>query len=550
MPDTNDSNNISPTIDTIAIGGTARGSFESKWDSDRFKVHLEAGTSYVFSMTSLFGVGYDYILGNANLNLYYNNVSVVAAMGDNDAGPAIAYQPAISGDYFIAAELYDAGGLPNGKLDYQISAAIQQPDALSADIHTTGVLTAGGIVTGRFDVAGDVDWYKFHAEAGQHYTFSFPNESLLPTFFSIYDAQGKELTDSYIPLELATAGDYFIAVGGNAVGDYSMHANNRVDDYSANDSSAGVIVAGGQATGRLEYGVDQDRFHMQVQAGQIYTITLSGDQRDKDILHLRILDEQGKEIADATPRPERADLLPTTFTATTSGTYSIVVSVFEHRHAGHDPYTIKASNPIPNDAGTAGNDILLGKNNGAAIHGGAGTDTVVLDGSWIGYNIVQRGGHAEVSQLSTGGTNILDGVERLLFDDKSIALDVDGVGGKAYRLYQAAFNRAPDESGLGYWIANMDKGLSLHDTAGYFLASEEFGRRYGANLSNEDFVTQLYSNVLHRAPDAEGYAYWLHDLQIGVPRANLLVNFSESPENQAALIQVIGNGFSYIPYSA
>ncbi|OFA00527.1 DUF4214 domain-containing protein [Duganella sp. HH101] len=95
----------------------------------------------------------------------------------------------------------------------------------------------------------------------------------------------------------------------------------------------------------------------------------------------------------------------------------------------------------------------------------------------------------------------------------------------------------------------MDKGLGLQATAGFIIGSEEFVRRYGANLSDADFVTQLYNNVLRRAPDAAGHAYWLHDVQIGVARANVLANFSVSPENQAALVQVIGNGFGDIPYS-
>ncbi|MYM91193.1 DUF4214 domain-containing protein [Rugamonas sp. FT82W] len=1115
MAYTDDYSSSPSTTGTLAVGGSTKGSFDVPMDSDWFKIHLEAGTSYVFAMTSQFGG--DYLLNNASLNLYFNNTSVVVAWGANDTGPAIAYTPAVSGDYFIAAEGYMLDALPRGKLDYQISAAVQQPDALSADIHTTGVLTAGATVTGRFDVAGDVDWYKFHAEAGQHYTFSFPKGLLAPTFFSVYDAQGKELANPSAPLELSTAGDYFIAVGGNAVGDYNLRSVNRVDDYSGNDSTPGVLVAGSQATGRLDYVYDTDRFQMQVQAGQSYTIELAGDARDQDILVFQILDGQGKSIADTHPRNDGALPLSKTFTATTSGTYAIDVSVYDYRHTAYAPYTIKASNPIADDyggtaataspvdvgstiqgtinfdldvdvvklslqAGTTyvmtltpddpmsaqrisitdkdgkeiatsiyqypdtnltptasgdyyvaisgkngshytlaasapaddfganagaagtlaaggavsgtlersadrdwfaidmtagatyelslkngagarllsgwsetglhvvdaqghvlagvsinneasgpqlsyraastgtyyvevaagqqagnyvlnaalgtaddagntpatatrinfgaikgrlevssdkdvykvvvvagqyygfqitspsgsstgglpdlsitdaqsqtlnftsvrlsydafadyklyyartsgdiylavseradagptgyqllatslgkddyneyrvkeaaslaigapmkgalnyagdidtvkvtlqqgmsysfdlhndsltapygyravlyssdglqlaqtggpfgsafgykaatggdyylsvqanvsdthaiggytltaalidaapqlaapvagastplgltdniwidfdqkvlvhngtitltdadgknvpidwtaidsaplshlglhgwrhlapgatytldipsgaianmagnsfaglhytfstvaaaseasdGNDILIGRSNGAAIHGGAGTDTAIFAGMQMAYNIVQHDGHTEVSQRITGGgSNLLDGVERLLFDDKAMALDIDGVGGKAYRLYQAAFNRAPDEPGLGYWISNMDKGLSLQATAGYFIGSEEFTRRYGANLSDADFVTQLYNNVLHRAPDAEGYAYWMHDLQIGVPRANLLANFSESAENQAALIHIIGNGFSYVPFSA
>ena len=38
---------------------------------------------------------------------------------------------------------------------------------------------------------------------------------------------------------------------------------------------------------------------------------------------------------------------------------------------------------------------------------------------------------------------------------------------------------------------------------------------------------------LHRAPDAGGLAYHVSHLNAGVPRADVLVGFSESPENQA-----------------
>ncbi|MFZ6778033.1 DUF4214 domain-containing protein [Undibacterium sp. Ji83W] len=33
--------------------------------------------------------------------------------------------------------------------------------------------------------------------------------------------------------------------------------------------------------------------------------------------------------------------------------------------------------------------------------------------------------------------------------------------GKVYRLYQAAFNRTPDATGLGYWIHAMYKGSTI-----------------------------------------------------------------------------------------
>ena len=63
---------------------------------------------------------------------------------------------------------------------------------------------------------------------------------------------------------------------------------------------------------------------------------------------------------------------------------------------------------------------------------------------------------------------------RLRFSDISIALDVDGVAGKAYRAYRAAFGRSPDVAGLSYWIAAMDAGMPLERVAGSFIESPEF----------------------------------------------------------------------------
>ena len=86
--------------------------------------------------------------------------------------------------------------------------------------------------------------------------------------------------------------------------------------------------------------------------------------------------------------------------------------------------------------------------------------------------------------------------------------------------------------------------------AAEFIKSAEFVTLYGAQPSNADLLTHIYQNVLHRAPDASGYAFWLGVLdRNAVSRAQVLAEFSESPENQAALIGVIGNGFSYQPYT-
>lgn len=194
--------------------------------------------------------------------------------------------------------------------------------------------------------------------------------------------------------------------------------------------------------------------------------------------------------------------------------------------------------------GKAGHDTVVGHD---------GRDTLYLEGRAAARIIkTTDAGFSVQDQLGDGGTLQLSSIERLYYSDRAVALDV-GLGktaGMAYRMYQAAFNRTPDSEGLGFWIDHMDRGLSLKAVAGMFKSSPEFTRLYGADLSDSDFVTQLYYNVLHRKPDADGQKFWLDNLQHGLTQADVLTYFSESPENVAQLVGTLQNGFGYDYYRA
>lgn len=199
-------------------------------------------------------------------------------------------------------------------------------------------------------------------------------------------------------------------------------------------------------------------------------------------------------------------------------------------------------------SGSAGDDRLQAGAGSLVIDGGAGTDTVLYAKPFAGTSITRTGDRVVVDDMD--GKDNLTHVERIAFSDKTFAVDIDGVGGKAYRLYQAAFNRVPDEGGLGFWIAQMDKGLSVEQVAAGFVAAPEFQALVGPNPGNRALVGNFYQNVLHRMPDEAGYAYWVNILDSGTATpAQLLAAFSESLENQAALATIIGNGFSFIPFS-
>ena len=95
----------------------------------------------------------------------------------------------------------------------------------------------------------------------------------------------------------------------------------------------------------------------------------------------------------------------------------------------------------------------------------------------------------------------------------------------------------------------MDGGISLNAVAQGFVNSAEFKTVYGASPTNAQIDTRFYDNVLGRAADSGGYNYWLGILDSGQASvAGVLAAFSESSENQAAVIGVIGNGILYTPY--
>jgi hypothetical protein len=198
--------------------------------------------------------------------------------------------------------------------------------------------------------------------------------------------------------------------------------------------------------------------------------------------------------------------------------------------------------------GFEGNDQITGGLGNDVIAGGTGTDLAVFNRQHAEVNIVRTNDGMTVGlKSSNGDTDALFEVERLRFTDKDIAFD--GTAAAAYRLYQAAFDRKPDTVGLGYWIAQCDKGLSLYDAAWNFINSAEFARLYGTNISNGAFITALYDNVLHRAPDQSGFNYWNEMLSTGkVSRHAMLAEFSESPENQAQVIGSIQSGVEYTPF--
>lgn len=200
---------------------------------------------------------------------------------------------------------------------------------------------------------------------------------------------------------------------------------------------------------------------------------------------------------------------------------------------------------------TGGGDIILALegddtfhiNNaygGARLAGGEGFDQIIVSGASADFDVVTTQDGFDV--YGDDGVVETIGMERLEFSDGTLAFDLNGNAGQGYRIYQAAFDRQPDTSGLSYWVDQLDAGMTLYNVALSFIGSDEFRMLYGSNPSNEDFVELLYQNVLNRNPDTGGYDYWTVQMDEGLTRADMLIAFSESLENKANVSTAIEDG--------
>ncbi len=187
--------------------------------------------------------------------------------------------------------------------------------------------------------------------------------------------------------------------------------------------------------------------------------------------------------------------------------------------------------------GGAGDDLLEDRDGPTRFEGGAGDDTLqgghtygsldkdiaAYQGDAGDYTInlnaaaAYGGGHSITDRVADrDGTDVLIDIDQLAFLDRDFDLEL--IYDAAYLsraemvdlavLYIAYFDRAPDAYGLFYWAAQMEEGLTLNEISNLFAASVEAAETSPLYGPSEDVVTAVYTNVLNRAVDDAGLAFW------------------------------------------
>lgn len=202
-----------------------------------------------------------------------------------------------------------------------------------------------------------------------------------------------------------------------------------------------------------------------------------------------------------------------------------------------------------NLTGLQGKDVFFPGGGNDTIDGGPSVDTVIVTGNRSQYSLVhETDGSFSVHSLTDNSVVTMKNVERLVFDNQTLALDVTPASAKIADLYLLALGRNPEEGGLGFYMDANAQGVTTAQMATAFVTSNEFTSHYGA-LNDSAYITQLYINAFGRAPDAGGLAYHLNELALhpGLNgRADVLANFVDSSEMAVKLVAQVDQGIALL----
>lgn len=527
------------TTGMLQTGGMVHGALETVDDKDWFKLDLKVNHGYFFTPVMANGRVPSLSIWDADAN-FVMYTTEPGALNTNDlVNPFVPFR---EGNYYL-----EIGGTQAG--NYRVGMR-EAPDDAGNDPASARLLTTASPVAGRFDYAFDKDQFRISTVAGLTYTVTVSADS------------GGIDSASFMRLGVDGKGSSFGFPYGQASVSYSFTAD-RTGDYLVTADLASLNPpAGGALAYRMSVSA-ADRDLPKVVAGTgtvdggVMTVTLDEAVFAGTSGKLTVRGDGVGEVGTWTPGDPRMHISGNTLTlefdqagALAPGEYDLLIEGDILVDASGNSGTRFHFDVIDVQGTARGGLALPGQGVISHLTGSASSeDAAVFRGSRADYTVVRDGDGFKVN-WGFGYYNTLSDIERVLFTQSSdvVALSLDGKLGQAFRLYTAAFDRAPDEAGLGFWLDVAERGVSLPEMARGFIASKEFADLYGAHPDDAAFVAALYENVLHRPGDAGGVRYWMDALGRGADRGEVLAAFSESTENQDQAVELIGNGIVYTPY--
>lgn len=202
-----------------------------------------------------------------------------------------------------------------------------------------------------------------------------------------------------------------------------------------------------------------------------------------------------------------------------------------------------------------GNDQFYFDSGVDNVQGGSGQDTVYMEGDYRHFRFVElTSERLRVRQIVGDDELELGSIESLQIGDRTFSTDtmrsdimelnrdylVLSIGphylsaitrdegenitspeAQLYRFYYGSLGRAPDQDGYDWWLQNIENDtFDFSEVAARFVDSPEFVELGDANsngtVTDLEFILHMYENVFGRARDQEGFGWWLTQLTQGV----------------------------------
>jgi hypothetical protein len=191
---------------------------------------------------------------------------------------------------------------------------------------------------------------------------------------------------------------------------------------------------------------------------------------------------------------------------------------------------------------------FLNRNVGTSkVNGDSGIDSVVLPTERQNYNLTQIGNSFVIKEKNTYTPDLeLRNIERLIFSNSYLAIDIAGNAGTAAKILGAVFgkNSVSNKNYVGIGLHFLDAGWTYDNLAG--LALDAAGAK-----TNDQIVSLLWTNVIGTKPTAADKQPFIALLENGMT-AGALAHLAADTSLNTVNINLVGlaqTGIEYIPVS-
>lgn len=290
----------------LAPGGEVRGTLDFPRDTDWYRINLEGGETYRFSLES----NGEPALGDPLLRLLNAQGEEVAR--DDDGGPglnsALEFIAPARGVYYLEAR----GFMDDAVGGYVLRARQGDiPGNASTDV---SIDAQGDYIEGQLNPAGDRDWYRLELGAGDTVRLRLMNAGMQAVgdpLMAVYDSSGAEIArdddsggdlNSYLEFTAPSGGVFFVEARGfsdEAQGSYALQLQAGEIGDSA-EGAESINPQGAPALSEINPADDSDWYVLQAVEGRAYRVFLDAVEGGETALDpmLRLYDANSTLISE------------------------------------------------------------------------------------------------------------------------------------------------------------------------------------------------------------------------------------------------------------